>query len=93
MKTEQAAPKDIDEYIAGFPNGVREILGKIRITIRKAAPHAEETISYRIPTFQDLGHSHGLGAGERASAPSVHRHCPDSRLAAFRDDAECLRRQ
>lgn len=51
MKPEQAAPTDMDEYIAGFPNGVREILERIRITIRKAAPHAEETISYRIPTF------------------------------------------
>jgi uncharacterized protein YdhG (YjbR/CyaY superfamily) len=51
MKIENAAPKDIDEYIAGFPAGVREILEKIRITIREAAPHAEEKISYQIPTF------------------------------------------
>ena len=39
------------EYIAGFPSDVREILEKMRIMIRKAAPHAEETISYQIPTF------------------------------------------
>ena|SRR2546429_1735545 len=51
MKTERSAPKDIDEYIAAFPNDVREILQEIRITIRKAAPDAEEKISYRIPTF------------------------------------------
>ncbi len=51
MKTEQTAPRNIDEYIGGFPNGIREILEKIRITIRKAAPHAEEAISYRMPTF------------------------------------------
>ena len=51
MKTEQTAPKDIDEYIAGFPKDVREILEKIRTTIRKAAPDAEETISYLMPTF------------------------------------------
>jgi len=51
MRTNQTAPKDIDEYIAGFPNDVQEILEKIRMTIRKAAPDAEETISYQIPTF------------------------------------------
>jgi uncharacterized protein YdhG (YjbR/CyaY superfamily) len=47
----RTAPKDIDEYIAGFPNDVQELLNKIRMTIRKAAPDAEETISYQIPTF------------------------------------------
>ena len=46
-----AAPKDIDEYIAGFPGDVREMLEKIRSTIRKAAPGAEETIKYSMPTF------------------------------------------
>jgi len=51
MKTEQTAPQNIDEYIAGFPKDVQEILEKIRMTIRKAAPDAEETISYLMPTF------------------------------------------
>ena len=51
MRTERKAPKDIDEYMAGFPNEIREILQKIRMTIRKAAPDAEETIKYQIPTF------------------------------------------
>jgi uncharacterized protein YdhG (YjbR/CyaY superfamily) len=51
MRTDQTAPKTIDEYIAGFPHDVQEILEKIRMTIRKAAPDAEETIKYRMPTF------------------------------------------
>ncbi|MGZ9222860.1 MAG: iron chaperone [Anaerolineales bacterium] len=51
MKTKQITPQNIDEYIAGFPTDVQEILQKIRMTIRKAAPDAEETISYLIPTF------------------------------------------
>ena len=51
MRTNQTARKDIDEYIAGFPNDVQEILEKIRMTIRRAAPDAAETISYQIPTF------------------------------------------
>lgn len=41
----------IDAYIAGFPEGVRELLEQMRITIRKAAPGAEEVINYGIPTF------------------------------------------
>ena len=51
MRTKQTVPKDIDEYIAGFPQDVQKILEKIRLTIRKAAPGAEETISYQMPTF------------------------------------------
>ena len=56
MKTSETGPKTIDEYIAGFPNDVQKILGKIRMTIKKAAPDAEETISYQIPTFILKGH-------------------------------------
>src|SRR5262245_56480856 len=55
MKTKQAV-RNIDEYIAGFADDVQEILEKIRKTIRKAAPDAEETISYQIPTFDLHGH-------------------------------------
>jgi uncharacterized protein YdhG (YjbR/CyaY superfamily) len=51
MQTDQSAPKTIDEYIAGFPKDVQVILEKVRETIRKAAPGAEETINYQIPTF------------------------------------------
>ena len=51
MRTNLTAPKNIDEYISAFPNNVQEILEKIRTTIRKAAPDAEETISYQMPTF------------------------------------------
>jgi uncharacterized protein YdhG (YjbR/CyaY superfamily) len=47
----QTAPKSIDKYIAGFPQPVQEILEKIRLTIRRAAPDAEETIKYQMPTF------------------------------------------
>ncbi len=43
--------KTIDSYIKTFPGDVEELLQKIRITIRKAAPKAEEAIKYGIPTF------------------------------------------
>ena len=48
-------PKDIDSYIAGFPRDVQRILREIRATIRKAAPGAEESISYQIPAFKLAG--------------------------------------
>lgn len=51
MKANQSVPKNIDEYIAGFPNEVQEKLEKIRLTIQKAVPEAEEKISYQIPAF------------------------------------------
>ena len=51
MQILQTAPTKIDEYIADFPRDVQEILEKIRVTIRIAAPDAEETIKYRMPTF------------------------------------------
>ncbi|MFD1002177.1 iron chaperone [Ohtaekwangia kribbensis] len=41
----------IDEYIAAFPADVQKLLESIRGTIRKAAPKAEETIKYAMPTF------------------------------------------
>lgn len=42
---------NIDEYINGFPEHIRNILQQVRATIQKAAPLAGETISYGIPTF------------------------------------------
>lgn len=47
-----AKPASIDEYIAGFPKDIQTILEQVRTTIKKAAPDAEETISYAIPTFR-----------------------------------------
>lgn len=44
--------ESIDEYIQTFPKEVRDILEKIRQTIRKAAPGAVETITYGMPTFK-----------------------------------------
>lgn len=51
MKAARTVPQTIDEYLAGFPSEVQKILKKIRTTIRKTAPAAEEKISYQIPAF------------------------------------------
>lgn len=42
---------NIGEYIAAFPEDIQKLLEGVRVTIRNAAPEAEETISYGIPTF------------------------------------------
>ena len=45
----------VDGYIAGFPKEIQEQLQKIRSTIKKAAPKAEEIISYQMPAYKYHG--------------------------------------
>jgi uncharacterized protein YdhG (YjbR/CyaY superfamily) len=45
-------PATIDEYIASCSPDVQEILQKIRATVAKAVPKAQERISYRMPAFE-----------------------------------------
>jgi len=52
MATSRASSATIDEYISRLTPEVQEILQKIRLTIRGAAPDAEEAISYQIPAFK-----------------------------------------
>ena len=44
-------PQTVDDYIAQAPLQVRPLLVEIRATVRKAAPLAEERISYRMPAY------------------------------------------
>lgn len=45
----------IDEYISRFPAEVQAILEDVRTTIRRAAPLAQEVISYQMPAFRQDG--------------------------------------
>ena len=48
-----AAPKNVDDYLAGVPEPARSTLNKMRAAIRSAvSPEATETISYGIPAFK-----------------------------------------
>jgi len=47
--------KTIDDYLAICPADIREILIGLRAAIRKAAPQAEEKISYQMPAFFQKG--------------------------------------
>ncbi len=51
----QSDAKTIDAFIKEFPKDVQKLLSQVRTTIRDAAPDAEETISYAIPTFKLKG--------------------------------------
>ena len=68
-------PKNIDEYIAGFPEHTRELLMQVRETIKKNAPGAVEVISYSMPAFKLDGmlvwfaaHTNHIGLYPRVSA-------------------------
>ena len=47
--------KSVDEYIAAQPEQSQAVLQRVRGTIRKALPGAEEVISYQIPAYKLRG--------------------------------------
>jgi uncharacterized protein YdhG (YjbR/CyaY superfamily) len=78
--------KSVDEYIASQPETVQHALQRVRSTIRKAVPGAEEVISYHMPAYK----LHGrvllyFAAGKEHY--SVYA-ATDQLIAAFRDDLE-----
>jgi len=57
-----AAPKNVDEYLAGVPKEARATLEKLRKTIKAAAPMASEGISYQMPMYKHHGMVVGFAA-------------------------------
>jgi len=53
--TKRLVARDVDEYLAQVPPAARAALEKLRRTIKAAAPHATEIISYQIPTYRYRG--------------------------------------
>jgi uncharacterized protein YdhG (YjbR/CyaY superfamily) len=82
METNKAKTNTIDEFIAIFPKDVREILEKVRETIRKAAPEAEETIGYGIPTFTLKGNLVHFAAYKK----HIGFYPTSSGIARFKDE-------
>jgi uncharacterized protein YdhG (YjbR/CyaY superfamily) len=52
MYNKDIQPKDVTEYIAGFPFEARERMNQLRALIKEAAPDAEELISYGMPGYK-----------------------------------------
>jgi uncharacterized protein YdhG (YjbR/CyaY superfamily) len=44
-------PGSFEEYIIAYPSSIQDRLQKIRSLVKKAAPDAEEKISYGMPAF------------------------------------------
>lgn len=51
----KAKADNVDSYISDFPPATQALLEKLRETIRKAAPDAEECISYAMPAYKLSG--------------------------------------
>lgn len=73
MKASQVI--DSDQYIIGFPESTQKLLQQLRTTIRRAAPDAEEVISYSMPAYKYhgilvyfAGYQHHIGLYPMASA-------------------------
>ena len=47
--------KSVDEYIEELPDHAKDLLEEMRKAIKKAAPMAEELISYNMPGFKFQG--------------------------------------
>ena len=62
MITSTNKPETIDEYISLYPLEVQELLQKVRMVIKKAAPEAIEAIKYQLPTFVLNGNLVHFGA-------------------------------
>lgn len=84
MKTTAGTPKTIDKYLAGFPKDVRSVLERVRSTIRKAVPGAEEAISYGIPAFKLHGRTMIYFAGWKEHYSIYPSN--DRLVAAFKDE-------
>ncbi len=44
--------QSVDEYISSYPEEIQAVLEQIRSTVKKAAPDAEECISYAMPAYR-----------------------------------------
>ena len=55
MKTKNDHASTVDMYISNFPKDIQLRLEQIRATIMKAAPKAEEGISYQMPAYKYKG--------------------------------------
>jgi len=76
--------KSVDEYIASQPEAAQGVLKRVRRSIRKALPGAEEIISYQIPAYKLDGRTVIYFAGWRQHY-SVYPSS-DRLVAWFKDD-------
>jgi uncharacterized protein YdhG (YjbR/CyaY superfamily) len=76
--------ESVDQYIASRPETVQSVLERVRSTIRKAMPQAEESISYKIPAYKLHGDPVLYFAGWKQHF-SIYPATANV-IAAFKDD-------
>jgi len=75
-------PISTEEYINSFPQEIRQLLEQVRETIRKAAPGAEEVISYQMPAFK----MHGILVWYAAFKKHIGFYPMASGIDTFKDE-------
>jgi uncharacterized protein YdhG (YjbR/CyaY superfamily) len=75
-------PETIHEYITGYPQPVKERLQKIHYLVKKAAPEAEEKISYGMPAFT----LHGMLLYFAAHTKHIGLYPFTTAIQAFREE-------
>jgi len=75
-------PKTHDDYLVAVTEDKRAALQKLRKAIKRAAPNAEECISYQVPAFR-------LNGKFLVAYGAATNHCafyPGTTIKAFKDD-------
>jgi uncharacterized protein YdhG (YjbR/CyaY superfamily) len=80
--------KEVDRYLEIQPEDARIILEKIRQTVKKAAPGAEEVISYQMPAFR----FHGMLVWYAAFKDHYSVFFIPSVIEAFKDELKPFKR-
>ncbi len=83
MKLQERKPTDYIDYAGRFPEDVRQRLHQIRLTIQKAAPESQETISYGMPAFRLRG---GIVVWFAAHSNHIGLYPGASGIAAFKKE-------
>jgi uncharacterized protein YdhG (YjbR/CyaY superfamily) len=73
---------DTDQYIIGFPEHTQKLLQQLRLTIKKAAPDAEEVISYSMPAYK----YHGMLVYFAGYQKHIGFYPMPAGIAAFKDE-------
>ena len=80
-------PLNVDEYVAGFPLPVQMLLNTLRATVIKAAPEANEVISYGMPAYKQ----NGMLLYFAAHKNHIGLYPMGSGIEAFKEEISCYK--
>jgi uncharacterized protein YdhG (YjbR/CyaY superfamily) len=74
--------RNISDYISAFPPEIQILLEQVRSTVKKAAPDAQEVISYQMPAYK----LNGILVYFAAYTKHIGFYPTGSGIAAFKDE-------